>query len=84
MHSHGLRPEGVYTMPDGREFIAGAGYGGVYSLYTPEAWNNYGEPEYRVRADGRVYRNNVATPLRVEHLTDTGARARFWKSHRLL
>ncbi len=85
MNEISLKKDGVYRLPDGREFIAGAGYGGTYGLFSQRAWDGFGSPELRVLRDGRIHaEGNVQTRLSVRDLTDTGKRARhFWRDRLL-
>lgn len=74
---HFLRELAVYSLPDGREFVAHATGKTGYSLYTPKAWKNYGMAEYRVHPDGKILSKGVPTRWRVEDLRDTGRSATY-------
>ena len=52
-----LRELGVYTLPDGREFVVSTIYYDGCSLYTPTAWETFGTAEYWVDREGRLLRS---------------------------
>ena len=66
-----LRELGVYSLPDGREFVAQATGAEGYSLYTLQAWKTFGMAEYRIHADGRILSKGTPTKWSVEDLRDT-------------
>ena len=66
-----LREQGIYLLPDGREFIAHAVFRGSYVLYTPGAWEYFGLHTYEADRDGRLLMRGQHTYWRVENLTDT-------------
>ncbi len=70
-----LRERGIYKLPDGEEFVAGAARGGGYALYNPQIWKRYGVPDYEVSAQGRVTKMGESTRWSVEDLLDTGRTA---------
>ena len=72
-----LRELGVYSFPDGREFVAHAAGAEGYSLYTLRAWKTFGMAEYRVHADGRILSKGIPTKWSVEDLIDTGRSIRY-------
>ncbi|MFN2455522.1 MAG: hypothetical protein ABR577_15025 [Pyrinomonadaceae bacterium] len=68
-----LRERGIYRLSDKREFIVCAsGDGAGYLLYTREAWQRLGLPEYRLQVNGRILSRGVVTRWRIEDLHDTG------------
>jgi hypothetical protein len=67
-----LRELGVYSFPDGREFVAHAAGAEGYSLYTIRAWKTFGIAEYRVHADGKILSKGTPTKWSAEDLRDTG------------
>ena len=66
-----LREQGIYTLPDGREFIAHAVFRGSYVLYTPRDWEFFGLHAYETNAAGHICSKGMLTPWRVRDLTDT-------------
>ena len=72
-----LRELGVYSFPDGREFVAQATGAEGYSLYTLRAWKTYGIAEYRVHADGRIFSKGRPTKYSIEDLRDTGRSVKY-------
>lgn len=67
-----LKERGIYTLPDGRELIAGRISEHGCSLYSPQTWRSYGIAEYRIYPDGRLMSKGVPTRWRIEDLKDTG------------
>ena len=74
-----LRELGVYTLPDGREFIVSTIYYDGCSLYTPRAWETFGTAEYWVDRDGRLLHRGAPSIWEVEDLSDTGRSASYPK-----
>ncbi len=72
-----LRNLGIYTLPDGREFIVAAADSSGYSLFSPSGWEVYRMAEYRVGADGCLLSKGIATKWRVAQLADTGRSAKY-------
>lgn len=72
-----LRELGVYTLPDGREFIVSTIYHDGCSLYTPHAWETFGTAEYWVERDGRLLHRGVPSIWKMEDLNDTGRTASY-------
>ncbi|HEX8844427.1 MAG TPA: hypothetical protein VF791_07275 [Pyrinomonadaceae bacterium] len=71
-----LREQGIYTLPDGREFVAHAVFRGGYVLYTPRDWEISGIHLYETSAAGRIRSKGQTTSWRIEDLTDTSRTAR--------
>src|SRR6476646_11773638 len=46
-----LRERGIYSLSDGREFVAHAVFRGGYVFYTPEDWDLFGSPAFESDAD---------------------------------
>ncbi|HZB44628.1 MAG TPA: hypothetical protein VE360_05270 [Pyrinomonadaceae bacterium] len=70
-----LRERGVYTLPDGEEFVASIARGGGFALFNPQIWKRYGVPDYEVDPLGRVTQLGQSTRWRVDDLVDTGRTA---------
>jgi hypothetical protein len=70
-----LRERGVYTLPDGEEFVASFARGGGFALFNPQIWKRYGVPDYEVDPLGRVTQLGQSTRWRVDDLVDTGRTA---------
>ena len=70
-----LRERGVYTLPDGEEFVASVARGGGFALFNPQIWKRYGVPDYEVDPVGRVTQMGQSTRWRVDDLVDTGRTA---------
>ena len=70
-----LRERGVYTLPDGEEFVASVARGGGFALFNPQIWKRYGVPDYEVDPLGRVTQMGQSTRWRVDDLVDTGRTA---------
>jgi hypothetical protein len=70
-----LRERGIYTFPDGEEFVASVARGGGYALYDLQVWKRYGMPDYEIDAKGRMTHVGQSTHWRIEDLTDTGRTA---------
>ncbi|HEY0321282.1 MAG TPA: hypothetical protein VGC66_10030 [Pyrinomonadaceae bacterium] len=79
-----LRNLGVYTLPDGQELIAEVEPGAVYRLYPTQLWNQFRRTEYSVTPEGRLLIKGQPTDLYIEHLIDTGRRAQYPRSSKLL
>jgi hypothetical protein len=71
MQKVNLRDQGIYLLPDGREFVAHAVFRGSYVLYTPGAWEFFGLHLYESDSVGRLLLRGRPTYWRVEDLTDT-------------
>ena len=72
-----LRELGVYTLPDGREFVVSTIYHDGCSLYPPRAWEAFGLAEYWVDREGRLLHKGVPSVWKVQDLTDTGRTASY-------
>ena len=70
-----LRERGVYTLPDGEEFVASVARGGGFALFNPQIWKRYGVPDYEIDPLGRVTQLGQSTRWRVDDLVDTGRTA---------
>jgi hypothetical protein len=68
---------GVYTLPDGREFIVSTIYYDGCSLYTPHAWETFGTAEYWVEPDGRLLHDGIPSIWKMQDLSDTGRTASY-------
>jgi hypothetical protein len=75
---------GVYTMPDGKEMIAEVEPGAGFHLYPSRSWHQFRSTEYLVNREGRLLIKGKPTNLSTDHLIDTGRRASYPKSSRLL
>ena len=79
-----LKNLGVYILPDGKELIAEVEPGAGYRLYPAEVWNQFRSTEYMVNPEGRLLIKGKPTNLYTDHLIDTGRRALYPKSSKLL
>ena len=79
-----LRNLGIYSLPDGREYVADVLYSDGYSLYPRTSWETTAHAEYRVGKDGRLIRRGQPTRWSVEQLRDTGQRAAYPPNTRLI
>lgn len=73
---HELRECGIYTLPDGREFVAHAVFRGGYVLYVPGNWEFLGHHTYETNSGGQICSRGRLTSWRVGDLTDTSRTAR--------
>jgi hypothetical protein len=71
-----LREQGIYALPDGREFVAHAVFRGGYVLFTPGDWELFGAHLYETNAAGQIRAEGRPTSWRVEDLADTSRTAR--------
>lgn len=71
-----LRERGIYTLPEGGEFVAHAVFRGGYVLYTPGAWEFLGSHTYESDATGDIHLNGQSTRWQIKDLTDTKRTAR--------
>lgn len=71
-----LRERGIYSLPDGSEFVIHAVFRGGYILYTPGGWEFFGMHLYEADDSGRIRSNGQPTRWSVEDLTDTSRTAR--------
>lgn len=79
-----LKNLGVYALPDGKELIAEVEPGAGYRLYPTRLWNQYRSTEYRITREGRLLIKGQPSNLSIEHLVDTGRRAQYPRSSKLL
>jgi len=70
-----LRERGIYTLSDGREFVAHAVFRGGYVFYTPEDWDIFGPHAYESTAGGYLRWNGQPNEWRTEDLIDTNRTA---------
>ena len=75
-----LREQGIYTLPDGQEFVVHTVFRGGYVLYTPGAWEFFGPYAYESNSAGQIRLSGRPTHWSIEDLTDTrrtaGSRSR--------
>ena len=71
-----LRERGIYTLPEGGEFVAHAVFRGGYVFYTPVAWEFFGMHAYESDGTGDIYFNGQSTRWQIKDLTDAGRTAR--------
>ena len=71
-----LREQGIYALPDGREFVAHAVFRGGYVLYATGDWEFSGLHVYETNVEGQIRSKGRPTSWRVEDLTDTSRTAR--------
>jgi hypothetical protein len=74
-----LRELGIYTLPDGGEFIVSTIYHDGCSLYTPHAWETFGTAEYWVDRDGRLLYRGMPSIWKMQDLHDTDRTASYPK-----
>ena len=70
-----LREGGIYTLPDGREFVVHAVSREGYVLYTPGAWDYFGMHAYKSDETGELRLNGRPTYWHIEDLRDTNQTA---------
>ena len=58
-----LRERGIYTLPEGGEFVAHAVFRGGYVLYTPVAWEFFGIHAYESDGTGDIHFKRAVHPL---------------------
>ena len=71
-----LRECGIYSLPDGREFVAHAVFRGGYILYTPGAWEYFGLHIYETNEAGQIRAKGKITSWSIDDLMDTSRTAR--------
>jgi hypothetical protein len=71
-----LREQGIYALPDGREFVAHAVFRGGYILFTPGDWEFLGPHLYETNVAGQIRSKGRPTSWRLEDLADTSRTAR--------
>lgn len=74
MHKE-FRELGIYRLPDGREFVICSDERDQYVLFTSQAWDEGGAPEYRINAEGKLLSRGIPTRWSVDDLSDTGRSA---------
>lgn len=79
-----LRNLRIYTLPDGREFIADTLYTKGYGLYSTKNWERLGPAEFLIDTCGRLLRNGEPTGWNISQLKDTGRSSRYPAVTRLL
>jgi hypothetical protein len=70
-----LRECGIYSLPDGREFVVHAVFRGGYILYTPGAWEFFGLHIYETNDAGQIRTKGRLTSWCIDDLTDTSRTA---------
>lgn len=71
MHVVGLREGGLYSLPDGRRFVAMPNGTQGYSLYPLRASSRVIRAEYLVGEHGQLLSRGVPTRWRVDDLTES-------------
>ena len=71
MDEAGLREGGVYSLPDGRRFVAMPNGTDGYSLYPLRAASRVIRAEYLVGEQGQLLSRGVPTRWRIEDLTES-------------
>jgi hypothetical protein len=71
-----LRERGIYTLPEGGEFVAHAVFRGGYVFYTPVAWEFFGMHAYESDGTGNIHLHERLTGWHIKDLTDAGRTAR--------
>lgn len=71
-----LRECGIYSLPDGREFVIHAVFRGGYVLYALGDWEIFGIHAYETNATGQICFKGRRTAWRIGDLTDTSRTAR--------
>lgn len=71
MQGVGLREGGLYSLPDGRRFVAMPNGTEGYSLYPLRASSRVIRAEYLVGAGGQLLSRGTPTRWRVEDLTES-------------
>lgn len=72
-----LRELGIYTMPDGREFVVSTLYSDGCCLYRMRSWETFQTAEFWVDQGGRLFSMGRPTPWSVLDLKDTGRTATY-------
>jgi hypothetical protein len=72
-----LRELGIYSLPDGREYVVSTLYSDGCSLYPVRAWGSYGNAEFWADKGGRLLRRGAPTRWSVRDLQDTGKTATY-------
>jgi hypothetical protein len=69
-----LRDCGIYTLPEGGEFVAHAVFRGGYVFYTPVAWEFFGMHAYESDGTGNIHSHGRSTGWHIKDLTGAGGR----------
>ena len=67
-----LRELGLYSLPDGKEYIVSTFYSDGFSLYSAKAWDSFGNAEYWMSEDGQIFKYGIPTLWTIRDLKDTG------------
>ena len=70
MHGVGLQEGGLYSLPDGRRFVAWPNGTHGYSLYRLRASSRVIRADYVVSAEGRLLSKGIPTRWRVDDLAE--------------
>jgi len=71
-----LREHGIYSVPEGGEFVAHQALSGGYLLYSPVAWEFFGMHSYESDGRGTIHLHGRSTRWQIKDLTDTRRTAR--------
>ncbi len=74
-----LRELGIYSLPDGRQYVVSTLYADGCSLYPVRAWESYGSAEFWADREGRLLRLGVPSRWSIRDLVDTGRSASYPK-----
>lgn len=74
-----LRELGVYSLPDGREYVVSTLYSDGCSIYPVRSWGSYGNAEYWADKGGRLLRRGIPSRWSVSDLEDTGKTSTYPK-----
>jgi hypothetical protein len=74
-----LRELGLYSLPDGKEYVVSSFYSDGFSLYRTASWESFGNAEYWVSKDGKFLRYGLPTRWTIQDLKDTGRTTRYPK-----
>jgi hypothetical protein len=73
------RELGIYELPDGRKFVVSTLYDNGCALYSVRSWDTYGNAEYWLGKDGRLFSRGMPTTWNSFDLKDTGETASYPK-----
>ncbi len=79
-----LRNLGIYTLPDGNEYVVDVLYNGGYSLYPRNSWETVARAAYRISSDGSLVRRGKPSRWNVGQLRFTGRKAHYPRVARLI
>lgn len=71
-----LRERGIYSLPQGGEFVVHEVFRGGYVLYTAAAWEFFGPYAYESDGAGKLRCDGRSTPWQIDDLADTNRTAR--------